>query len=379
MLFAYDAKTNALDAYAAGAKSWMPPQVGAGFFMTPYDSRMWRSEGGNPGMGSFMLSAEQMFPNRAKLKANYNYMKSMGRVEAENRSYQRNQLIGEAKMNYYEWAIMLNKQAVLKESEDLLNLVIKSSEIRYQYGSEKLSSIYKARAQLAELTSMQLMIENEIAQKRIMLNTLMNRDKSIDFSIDTVFTIQNYDKTLVDTSRITSARSEIAAMQRMIEVNLSRQKLERSQRLPEFGLRYDHMFTFGKQPQLFSVMGMVTIPIAPWSSRMWRANAKGLDFENIALQREQQSLANEVAGKLETLRSKMYYQKKQLETTDKNILPAMLKNYQAALLAFEQNNGELFIVLDAWQMLKMSQLNRLDQLMELLTLQTEYEKEFQIR
>ena len=379
MLFVYDAKTNALDAYATGAKSWMPPQAGAGFFMTPYDSRMWRSEGGNPGMGSFMLSAEQMFPNRAKLNANYNYMKSMGRVEVENKNYQRNQLIGEAKMNYYEWAIMLKKQTILKESEELLNLVIKSSEIHYQYGSEKLSSIYKARAQLAELASMQLMLDNEIAQKRIMLNTLMNRDKNIGFSVDTAFVIHNYDETPVDTSRISSARSEIATMQRMIEVNQARQKLERSQRLPEFGVRYDHMFTFGKQAQLFSLMGMVTIPIAPWSSRMWRANVKGLNFENIALQREQESVADEVAGKLEALRSKIYYQKKQIETTDNSILPAMRKNYQAALLAFEQNNGELFIVLDAWQMLKMSQLNRLDQLMELLTLQTEYEKEFQIR
>ncbi len=379
MLFVYEAKINALDAYAAGAKSWMPPQAGAGFFMTPYDARMWRAEGGNAGMGSFMLSVEQMFPNRVRQNMNFNYMKSMSRVETESKNYQRNQLLSEAKMNYYEWAVMLRKRTVLRESEELLNLVIQSSEIRYQYNNEKLNSIFKARAQLAELKGMQLMLENEIAQKRIMLNTLMNRDKNIEFTIDTTYTVRNYDEVTIDTSRVSSVRSEIASMQRMIEVNQARQKLERSSRLPEFGLRYDHMFTFGKQPQLFSLMGMVTIPIAPWSSRMWKANIKGLDFENIALQREQQSMANEVAGKLETLRSKISYQKKQLETTDNSILPAMRKNYQVASLAFEQNNGELFVVLDAWQMLKMSQLNRLDQLMELLTLQTEYEKEFQIR
>jgi cobalt-zinc-cadmium efflux system outer membrane protein len=33
----YDAKINAYDTYASGAKALDAPQVGAGFFMTPYN------------------------------------------------------------------------------------------------------------------------------------------------------------------------------------------------------------------------------------------------------------------------------------------------------------------------------------------------------
>lgn len=379
MLQVFDSQIKATDAYSKGAKSWMPPQAGAGFFMTPYDARMWKSDGMTNGMGSFMVSAEQMFPNMTKLNANYNYMRSMSGVQAEGKKFQLNQLLSEAKMNYYDWAVMEKKKAVLNESEVLLSYVIKSSEIHYQYQHEKLGSIYKAQAQLAELKNMQLMLDNEIAQKRIMLNTLMNRDKNQLFEIDTALTFKNYETAFADTSAIASTRSDIVGIDRMIEVNILKQKLERTQRLPEFGLRYDHMFTFGKQPQLFSLMGMVTIPIAPWSSRMWKANVQGLALDIEAMRKEKQAVTNEVSGAIETLKSKILYQKKQIETTQKDILPAFQKNYQSSLLAFEQNNGELFVVLDAWQMLKMTQLNYLDLIQQLLLLQVEYEKQLQIR
>lgn len=379
MLRMYDSRIQASDAYSKGAKSWMPPQAGAGFYMTPYDPRLWRADGMTNGMGSFMVSAEQMFPNMQKQNANYNYMKSMGSVQAEGKGFQLNQLLSEAKMAYYDWAVMEKKKVVLTENEALLKYIIKSSEIHYQYQNEKLGSIYKAQAQLAELKNMQLMLDNEIAQKRIMLNTLMNRDKNLSFEIDTNISLKNYETVSIDTSLISASRSDIKGIDRMIDVNILKQKVERSQRLPEVGLRYDHMFTFGGQPQQFSLMGMITIPIAPWSSRMWKANVQGINLEIEAMREEKKAITNEASGTIETLKSRIFYQKRQIETTQRDILPALQKNYQTSLLAFEQNNGELFVALDAWQMLKMTQLNYIDQIQQLLLLQVDYEKQLQIR
>ncbi|HEY0732585.1 MAG TPA: TolC family protein, partial [Chitinophagaceae bacterium] len=36
----YEADIRSMDEAAKGAKSWMPPEVGAGFFMTPYNTRL---------------------------------------------------------------------------------------------------------------------------------------------------------------------------------------------------------------------------------------------------------------------------------------------------------------------------------------------------
>src|SRR3954466_6402184 len=66
----YDAEVQSLDAAAKGAKNWMPPQVSTGFWMTPYNTNLWSGEKANgtmpaqSGMGSYMISAEQMFPNK---------------------------------------------------------------------------------------------------------------------------------------------------------------------------------------------------------------------------------------------------------------------------------------------------------------------------
>ena len=81
----YDADIRSIDEAARGAKSWMPPEVGAGFFMTPYNAQRWKKMSDmEPGMGSFMLSFQQMFPNRRKLNADASYMQSMSGATREN-------------------------------------------------------------------------------------------------------------------------------------------------------------------------------------------------------------------------------------------------------------------------------------------------------
>lgn len=68
----YDNEIRSMDEAAKGARSWMPPQIGIGQFMTPYNVRLWSKDGNTPGMGSVMVSGEQMFPNRKKLDADEN-------------------------------------------------------------------------------------------------------------------------------------------------------------------------------------------------------------------------------------------------------------------------------------------------------------------
>ncbi|MEW6468783.1 MAG: TolC family protein [Bacteroidota bacterium] len=380
-LKAYDSKITAYTAYATGAKAYEPPQLGAGFFMTPYNAGMWNEDllAGSPGMGSFMISAQQMFTHPQKLRASARYMQSMANVDQEMSKAMRNELYSMAKMNYYEWMILKKKLAVLKESEELLSYIIKSAEIRYTYGMDPLTAYYKAKAMLGDIKNMRLMIEYEIRQKRIALNTLMNRDKETLFDIDTVYAVKDYDLQPVDTSQIHNNRSDLKALDQGIHLLTARQNYERSKLKPDFGLKYDHMIAFGAQPQQFSLMAMVTIPIAPWSSKMYKSSVKGLDLEIEAVKYQQQALLNNTGGSLHSYKEQIKSKKQQLELYDKSIVPSMKKNHQVTLIAYEQGKEELYMVLDAWQNLKLVQLSRLDLLNELLQLQISYEKELEIK
>ncbi|MDB5274585.1 MAG: hypothetical protein JWO58_2952 [Chitinophagaceae bacterium] len=374
----YDAQASAYNAYAKGAKAWEAPQLGAGFFMTPYNPSMWKSDNGNGnsynGMGSFMIQGQQMIPNPAKQKANQEYMQSMSAVETANKEVVKNDLFAKAKTNYYEWVILEKKLHVLDEQEQLINYIIKTSEVRYPYGKEKLNSIYKAKAGLAEIQNTRLMLESEVNWKRIYLNQLMNRDKSIAFDVDTMVMLKNYDQSSIDTSTLISNRSDITAIDKNILVYKHKQHYENSRLKPDFGIQYAHMFSFGNNPNLFTLMGMISIPIAPWSSKMYKSSSQGLSYQIKSYQKQREALINEATGIIESIKWRITTQKQQISLYQKTMLPALEKNYKTSLLAYEQNTEDLFVVLDALQALQMANMELLNKKQELLLLQVEYEK-----
>lgn len=377
----YDAQVRAYKTYAEGAKALEAPQVGAGFFMTPYNVQMWKPDAmtGSSGMGSFMLSAQQMFTNSKKLNANSAYMQGMSSVDIEMKNSMRNDMFSMAKMHYYEWQILKKKLKIINESEELLSYIIKSTELRYTYGMDKLNAYYKAKAMLGDMQRMRLMTANEINQKRTAINTLMVNWGNPDYDIDSNYKIRDYETAPNDTSVVIQSRSDYKAVSQNINLMKSKQSYEYSKRLPDFGLKYDHMLTFGTQPQQFSLMGMMTIPIAPWSSKMYKSNVAGINYEIDALKTQQQALINNTYGIVESIKSQIKNKKQQIALYEQTIMPSLRRNYQTALVAYENNTEELFMVLDAWQNFKVVQIGYLDLVNDLLQLQVQYEKQLEIR
>ncbi|UGS24694.1 TolC family protein [Flavobacterium channae] len=374
----YDADIQSMDAAAKGAKSWMAPQVETGFFMTPYNTKMWKADDMSPGMGSYMIGVSQMIPNSKKQNAEYKYMKAMSSVEKENKNYTLNQLYAIAKTNYYQWLVLNKKVKVANDNLLLLKYMIKSMEIRYQYNMDKLPTYYKAKSQYNELESMIIMLQNDISQKRIMLNTLMSRDKNMVFEIEEAFELKEYNSQLLDTSSISKNRSDINAIKRTMEVNQLKIDAEKSKFLPEFGVKYDHMFAFGQQPQQFSLMGMMTIPM-PWSTKMNKANISSFQIKNESLNWQKQMILNETVGMISGMNTELSNLNKQYNISEKSIIPSLRKNYDTAVLAWQNNTGDLFIVLDAWEALNMAQMDALDKLQSILNTQVEIEKQLEIK
>jgi len=374
----YDAEIQSMDAAAKGAKSWMPPQVETGFFMTPYNTKMWKANEMNPGMGNYMLGVTQMIPNASKLKADFNLMNAMSSVEKENKNYTVNQLKALAKTNYYQWLVLNKKIKIADDNLLLLDYMIKSMEIRYQYNMDKLPTYYKAKSQYSALESMILMLQNDISQKRIMLNTLMARDKNTKFEIDETYEIKDFNLAISDTTSLSKNRSDVKAIEKTMEINQLKIVAEKTKLLPEFGIKYDHMFAFGEQPQQFSLMGMITIPM-PWSTKMNKANIDSFQIKNESLNWQKQMILNEATGMISGMNTELTNLKKQYEITQKSIIPALKKNYETTILAWQNNTGDLFATLDAWEALNMAQIDALDKLQSILAAQVEIEKQLETK
>jgi hypothetical protein len=69
--------------------------------------------------------------------------------------------------------------------------------------------------------------------------------------------------------------------------------------------------------------------------------------------------------------------KKQYAISEKSIIPALRKNYDTAILAWQNNTGDLFVALEAWEALNMSQIELQDKLQRILTTQVEIEKQLE--
>ncbi len=372
----YDAEIRSSDEAVKGARSWDAPELGTGLWMTPYNPSLWkRNSDGSSGMGQYMISARQMIPNKKELDANEKYLRAVSAVDKESKLATLNELYAAAKMSYYNWLVAERKLRVLYDNEKLLQFMIQSTEIRFRNNLGKLNAYYKAKAALGDIENQRIQLQNEIAQQQVRLNTLMNRDAHGAFTIDTLYTIKDYSP--ADSSYFGQARSDIKAIQKNIELAYLQQNLERTKLKPQFGIQYDHMFGFGGQPLLYTLMATVRLPMAPWSSKKAKASIESLKWKAGSLDQQKQVMINEATGQVQGLFAAIASKKRQVTLFEQNIIPALQKNYQVLQLGYEQNTGDLFELLDAWQTLNMTQMEHLQQVQDLLTLQTEMDKTLQ--
>jgi len=375
MLQEYDNKVKALNEYSTGAKSWMAPMVGAGTFMTPYGNQMLMEESDK---GAWMFSLEQQIPNPAKLNANKKYLQSRAGVEEEGRFIQFNNLRTEAKTYYYQWLVAEEKITVLKENERIIELMLKLARIRYPYNQGSLGNIYKAEGRLSEVQNMLLMTRADIEDKSYRLKAIMNLLPSDSIMIDTATVIKfSVDQIINDTSQLNTQRSDIRQINRTIEVMRLNQQLQKFQAKPDFKIRFDHMQPIGNMPTQFTAMAMVSIPIAPWSSKMYRAEVRGMQYDIEAMKKGREGILIETRGMLAGMANQIIRMKQQLENYDTKIIPALRKNYQTLMLSYEENREQLPLVIDGWEALNMAQMEYLNKREEYYKMIVSYEKELE--
>ncbi len=374
----YEAQIRAMDEAAKGARSWMPTEFGTGLWMAPYNTGLWKKGAdGTPGMGQYMVSVQQMFPNKKKQDAEEAYMKGMSAADKERKKFSLNELYAAAKKDFYGWLFIKRKISLLDENKNLLELMLKDAEIKYRNSLDRMSAYYKAKAAVGNLLNNRIALDNEAAQKRIQLNTLMNRDKHAPFEIDTAFSINDFTALSVDTNHLIN-RSDIRAIDRDIALTALQQIAEKQKTKPEFGIRYENMLGFAGLPMQYTLMGMARIPIGR-ANRMSKATIESLKWKSEALAKQKEMLLNESSGMAAGTSEELDSKKRQVALFEENILPAVRKNYQVIQSGYQQNTEQLTALFEAWDSLNKASLEYLEILQQLTDLRVELERIFEIR
>jgi len=373
MLTPFETRAQALSISAEGAKSWMAPMVGVGTFMTPYPGQ----EVMDMDKGSVMVSVEQQIPSAGRLNATSKYLASQANIQRAARLRQLNLLRTETRMTYFRWLVSEKRRGVLKEDLQHLELMQKLAEVRYPYNQGSLGEIYKLTGKIAEANNKIDLNESDIREARSRLLSLMNLPDNNSLLIDTTTVIAP--ATLSDSAGLYARRSDILELNQRIHATELGRSAQLAQGKPEIKLRFDHMQPLGDgMPKQFTAMAMVSIPIAPWSSRMYKSEARAMEYDIQAMKEERVAIMNEYSGRLTGMSHKLQAMQKQLLGYRQSILPALEKNFQTTLLAYEENRAQLTMVLDGWEALNMMEFAYFEKLESYYTLIADYEKELEL-
>jgi outer membrane protein, heavy metal efflux system len=372
LLQSYGLRAKAYKYSAEAATAWMAPMVGFGTFMTPYPFNKVMDERDK---GSLMLRVEQDIPNRAKQAAKKRYIASQGDVELATRAVTLNDFKAQAKSLYYNWLVAEQRIKVLEQNERIMVTMKKIEEVRYPYNQSQLGNVYKIDARIEENRNMIRMQEGEIARARAYLNSLMNKPGNDVFTIDTTYTPE-FNPALHDTASLATVRGDVLRMNesiRSMQLNIESMKKERK---PDFRIQFDHMEAFSPMmPKANSVMGMISIPIVPWASKMYKFEVKAMQYNVQAMEKEKSAMLQETQGMLYGMQAEIQSMQKRIQGLENKVIPSMQKSLDANFINYQENKLQIPVVIDAWEALNMLKMDLLDEKQKLYQMIVDYEKE----
>jgi outer membrane protein, heavy metal efflux system len=373
LLQSYGLKAESYKYSAEAATSWMAPMVGLGTFMTPYPN-MKIMDGRD--RGNLMLQIEQDIPNTTKLNAKKKYIASQANVERANRDITGNDFKAQAKRLYYNWLVAAQRIKVLQENERIMIMMKKIEEVRYPYNQSQLGNVFKADAKIEENYNMIRMQEGTIAKARAWLNSLMNAPGNAMFEIDSSYQPVFRAAVSHDTAMLASVRKDVFKMNASIHsMQLNIESMQKEKK-PDFRVRFDHMYPLdAAMPTSFSVMGMISIPIAPWASKMYRNEVKAMQYNIQGMEKERAAMLQETQGMLYGMQYEIQSMQKRITGMEEKIIPALKKTFDANFLVYQENKIQLPAVIDAWEAQTMMQMNVLDEKLKLYEMIVDYEKE----
>ena len=122
-------------------------------------------------------------------------------------------------------------------------------------------------------------------------------------------------------------------------------------------------------------MGMISIPIAPWSKRMYKNEIKAMELNVQAMQKEREAMLQETQGMLYGMQSEILVMQKRIENFGSKVIPALERSLEADFQLYQENKQQLAVVISDWEALVMMKMNLADEKFRLYKMIVDYEKE----
>jgi len=334
--------------------AWEAPQVGVELFQTPIQSFP------NPfkdGMETDYF-IQQMFPFPGKISAMTSAAESNAKMVEQQYFALEKRIIRQLKDYYFELYLVQKKIEINKENQDLLRQFTEITRKQYEVGMGKQPDVIRSQTELSTLINEGINLEKERTDIQTMINTILSRPANSELGSvpDPADILPSWQ--FDDIYELALAnRPELKGMTFNIDMYKSELDASRLEYYPDIMGRLMYKDMVNTSDDFWALMVGVNIPLAFWSSGKYTGKVEE-DELNVKTAEEQYNLMkNMIASDVQNSLVKIETNRNLVELYQNTVIPQAEQTLQSTKAAYQTGKTEFLMVIDAYKMLLMSELD----------------------
>jgi outer membrane protein TolC len=275
-------------------------------------------------------------------------------MEQELRAKER-EIISMVKMAYADLFMAQKAIEILREQLDIMRIIIRATEARYQVGRVTQQDVFKALLEQSEIMNQLINVEAESNAAQAKLNSAMYRAPRLAVQLPVDLTAPSADLTLpgiedlalTNRPQLKGAEEEIARSERMYEL------AERNRKFPDFMVGWDYMrMPMEMKKDRYGAMVTITIPFSPWTIGRRNYEVEESLAEIRAAKTNRDAMRNMTLREVAESQAKVQAARRSITLYSEGLLTQAELSFRSAMAAYQTGRVEFVALLEAQRALR---------------------------
>lgn len=270
-------------------------EFGVGYFVSEPETRT--------GAQRFKISAQQMLPSFGSITARENYKNSLADAVYEDIAIAKRKLVASISQSYYNLYALKGKKIILEDNIVLLETYEELALTSVEVGKASAVDVLRLQMRQNELEQLKQVLEQDYLAEQTLLNKLLNREKSIEVSVDNELTMPS-ERILINSENL-ALHPELLKYDKLYKSVEKSELLNRKESNPMFGFGLDYIAVSERPNMSFNDNGKdIIMPMVSVSIPIFNNKYKSKTKQNELQQQEIEFQKKERLNTLETLLEK---------------------------------------------------------------------------
>ena len=275
-------------------------------------------------------------------------------MEQELRAKER-EIISMVKMAYADLFMAQKAIEILREQLDIMRIIIRATEARYQVGRVTQQDVFKALLEQSEIMNQLINVEAESNAAQAKLNSAMYRPPRSKVELPGDLTTPSVDLNLpgldelamTNRPQLKGAEEEIGRSERMYEL------AERNRKFPDFMVGWDYMrMPMEMKKDRYGAMVTITIPFSPWTIGRRNYEVEESLAEIRAAKVNRDAMRNMTLREVAESQAKVQAARRSITLYNEGLLTQAELSFRSAMAAYQTGRVEFVALLEAQRALR---------------------------